>query len=432
MLFRSLLSTVMQYIEDPVDTMSLSATPVIFFPGFGGNSLYATITSSEFIPAACLSQNLPINESFTVMPNKTLSADASDCLAALLTMDFDSSTGLFSDIPGVQIGIEDFGKLSSVYPANGWPLFETLLSWTDDSVTEDRWNKVNSLTTKRKEQMESVTSREDRLYHSEINLFAAPYDYRYSSPASYDNTGYNLEVKRLVEKAYFLNNGAKVMLIGHSNGGPTMYSFLQSKYISQAWKDKYLEGMVGLSGNFLGQMNEYSEFMYSENTLMQNMTCSWEAQYASAPYGGYNEVYDVPVFTTYDGSENESKYTSALLNMTVLFDSIGRNDWSVRLAGTYASMNRIRHPQTKVFCLYGSGIDTSYGFVFNTTINEDTLQTVLYMDGDGNQDHIDNEYCNVWNDSSYDFVAKSFPGVSHMEMVSDDSVMEYLYTILVK
>ena len=50
----------------------------------------------------------------------------------------------------------------------------------------------------------------------------------------------------------------RFIIIGHSNGGPTAYTFLDS--MTDSWKEKYIAGFVSLSGNFLGQMNGFSAF----------------------------------------------------------------------------------------------------------------------------------------------------------------------------
>ena len=86
-----------------------------------------------------------------------------------------------------------------------------------------------------------------------MNLFGAPYDYRFMSSQSIIASGLVKSLVDVVEQAYRLNGGRKVVLMGHSNGGPTLYSFLTSSQsdnslVTQEWKDKYIAAMIGLSG----------------------------------------------------------------------------------------------------------------------------------------------------------------------------------------
>ena len=64
----------------------------------------------------------------------------------------------------------------------------------------------------------------------------------------------------MIEEACIANNNSSgVLLIGHSNGGPTIYSFQES--MEKTWFGKYVDGMIGLSGNYLSQMNAIKKFL---------------------------------------------------------------------------------------------------------------------------------------------------------------------------
>lgn len=229
-----------------------SLPPIVFLPGFTGSRLYAEVNDTSSLPVSCQGSNIPISTPFVVLFNVTLMFKDPNCLYDLLSMEFDSSAKTFGPLPGINIFTLNFGGFDGIEAIYySFPL--DVKSWG---------------------------------YEVNINLFGAPYDYRFMSSNSLTQIGFISDLKSLVEHAYLLNNRQKVLLVGHSNGGPTMYSFLTSKLISPAWKDKYIAAMVGLSGNFLGQMNGYRVFAYSSfGAAEQRMYATWEAS-----YGYYNQL----------------------------------------------------------------------------------------------------------------------------------------------
>eukprot|EP01034_Spumella_vulgaris_P032425 gene32425-40021_t len=164
------------------------------------------------------------------------------------------------------------------------------------------------------------------------------------SSKSLAKIGFFQQLKDLIEKAYRLNGSRRVILMGHSNGGPTMYSFLTSDFVTQTWKNKYIGAMVGLSGNFLGQMNMYRPFAYSPSAGEQEIMASWEASYGSATWGGYGPTQDTTIVQTYTGTANEMKYTAKYEDVLSLLSA--NKDWSDRYTEVYKNtMDRTKHPK---------------------------------------------------------------------------------------
>lgn len=331
---------------------------------------------------------------------------STQCMYDLLTTDFDSSTNTFSDREGIHIGTQNFGGFSDV-------------SWVYWSFPRDveSWG-----------------------YQLNRNLFGAPYDYRYMSNKSFLKNGFYQQLKELVEKAYLLNGKNRVLLMGHSNGGPTMYGFLTSHFVSQEWKDTFIAGMVGLSGNFLGQMNMLRSYIAPMTEPEQVMIASWEASYGTCPWGGYDAVNSIKVVTTHVNTSEQRSYTTKLADLVDMYTEAGHADWAAMTSSLYVSgtMDRSAHPLVNVHCLYGSNVSTDFSYELTNGINENSRKEVVVhqMEGDGNQDYIDNEFCNVWKSdarseaSSYFFESQAFPNVRHMQMVSDADVLEKIHAIV--
>jgi hypothetical protein len=386
--------------------------PVLFLPGYGSSLLYGTVDSIENIPVSCRDGHIQPNQSFLIdVDGYTITSI--DCVFDLLLLNFDTKSGYYFPPKGISVSTRFNASADGIESIYG-PFFKTLETWG---------------------------------YQIGLNLFGVPYDYRLMSDKMYSSTGFITDLMQLIEKTYSLNGGRKVFLIGHSNGGPTMYTFLRSSQVSLEWKQTYMAGMIGLSGNFLGQMNSIRDYTYHTNPKQQNMTCSWEGSLGSVTWGGYEPVQIVPIVSTYVGTPAERNFSAKMDDLYSLFEESGRADWAAQLRAIYGlpptgnsdstwenTMDRSRHPQVDVYCLYGSSLKTSYSFRFGGSSTDAEPVETLYMDGDDNQDIFDNAFCNVWGKDSkavqHKLEAKGFPGVRHMEMISNPKVLEEIRRIV--
>ena len=58
------------------------------------------------------------------------------------------------------------------------------------------------------------------------------------------------KLKALIVDTYEINNGQKVVLIGHSMGNPYILYLLNKQ--TQAWKNKYIRSFISLAGPWGG------------------------------------------------------------------------------------------------------------------------------------------------------------------------------------
>jgi hypothetical protein len=373
--------------------------PLIFVPGYLGNALEATITDESAVPATC-KDLVPVGVTFNVMYNASLLARSPQCVYDLLTLDFDASRDpQFFGNPKIKVSVRDFGGFAGIQ-----------LVYASFLKQLQQWG-----------------------YTAKKDAFGAPMDYRFMSPKTLQAVGFIDSLKTLVETAYNRNNRRRVMLVGHSNGGPTMYSFVTS--MSQEWKDKHIAGIVGLSGNFLGQMNCVKAFIdQSPSSLMM---ATWEAQYMSMPWGNYTAVTDIPIVITHPDSAKTVSYTAKVSDLGNLFDHLDHTEWTARLQSASKYMNRSAHPLVNTHCLYGQKVNTSFSFEYSADVEVDGKYTTHKMEGDGNQDLLDQQFCqNVWgqdvSEESKKYVTswQGFDGVHHMQMYSDENVLAALYELL--
>jgi len=363
--------------------------PVIFSPGYGGSDLFLLFKDAEAVPPDCAGLDLPVGRSFLAMPSGKGIVMNNACLSALFSLPTPS---------GIEINVEHFG--------------------TFKGISSPYWSLIKSF--------------EDMGYSMGKTFFGAPYDYRLMTRASIA-AGYTSSLKALVERVR-LETNRKVVLMAHSNGPPTQYSFLSS--MTAEWRRENIAALISLSGNFLGQMNGFSGFLQpnGKGIEVQEMEATWDASYLSCTWGGYDGVKDAVLATTNYGTASETNYSSSLQSVSALFDSAGKHAWSQRLAQYYGDMDRSVHPDVATYCLYGEGLPTSYSFAFAGNILEAPAVVVRDMDGDDNQDIFDNAFCTVWRDglkaAGHAFEAEAFKGVGHMQMISDDKVLTKVNDIL--
>jgi len=170
-----------------------TTAPVVFSPGYGGSDLYLTFVDEDAVPDDCITLNLPIGRKFLAIPSGKGIVLNDKCLQALFSV---------PTPPGIDISVEFFGTfkgISSPY----WQMAKTFEKW---GLTEGK------------------------------TYFGAPFDYRFMAPQTI--SAYTTSLKSLIEQAFTENGDSKVVLMGHSNGPPTQYSFLQS--MTDEWKQKFV------------------------------------------------------------------------------------------------------------------------------------------------------------------------------------------------
>jgi lysophospholipase III len=378
-----------------LNVLAAPLSPIIFLPGYSGSLLYATINDGKMVPTECQEVSIPIGQPFRVLGNISLEKESPTCVKALMETNFDEQTGVFLPKPGIDISTRDgFEGIAPVY----WPLIQTFSNWG---------------------------------YRNNMNSFGVPYDYRYLGKQSLTQIGFISKLQLLIEKSYQLNHQKKAVLIGHSNGGPTLYYFLEK--MSQEWKEKYLSAMIGLSGNFLGQLNGIKTFIYSENSITQQMMNTWEAQYNSLTWHGYQPSQTLVI--TYANTSSEKRYTTNMNDILALLSDGQQEEWMKRYQATSSQNDRSIAPTgVDVYCLYGKGIETSSKFVFQENILTDPPVETVMMNGDGNQDDIDNQFCESWRgdveQGGYRLESQGYEGVRHMQMYLDENVLKSVYEIL--
>ena len=86
-------------------------------------------------------------------------------------------------------------------------------------------------------------------------------------------------------------------------------------------------------------------------------------------------------------------------------------------------------PNVPVFCFYGTNIPTPETFIYDSGF-PNTVPRVVNGSGDGTVNLLSSEVCLNWANQAQPFQFKAFPGVSHVKMVSNESVLRAIEAIV--
>lgn len=179
-----------------------SLRPIVHVPGLTASNL--TFSGSGDILPGCMKG--AAGETELVWPiNATETAYQTVCTLERLALLFNQTSRTFSGVKGM--GVSDFG---------GWDgmVYGELIKQTYESIG----------------------------YTDGVNLFGAPFDWRYPSTGL---EGYYVKLKALCEQAYTQSGGLAVNLMAVSYGPQIAMGFLHR--MEQSWKDTYIEWFVALS-----------------------------------------------------------------------------------------------------------------------------------------------------------------------------------------
>ncbi|KAK6043855.1 Lecithin:cholesterol acyltransferase [Cooperia oncophora] len=287
---------------------------------------------------------------------------------------FNSTTGMSSDMPGVDIRVPGFGGTSTV-------------EWLDPSKASQGLYFFTIV-----DMMVSWG------YSRGKNVIGAPFDFR-KSPNEL-HIYFDL-LKVTIETTYRYNDNQKVVILGHSMGNPLMLYFY-NHFVDQAWKDKFIESHISLAGAWGGAMQLIRLFASGYNmdyfrvflppSRLRGMQRSFTSSAFLFPSKAVWNDTDVLASTF------EKNYTMA--DVQEFFHDIGYP---------------IGWEQYKVHCLYGTGVPTPEQFSWGKGYFPDYQPSVTYGDGDGTVNRI-----------SAEVFVHEIPNAEHMAILQSPPAIEII------
>lgn len=381
-------------------------TPVVIFPAFHFTVLEVTVenqTGAPECPASGVFEEYFSNSNPSPVFNQV-------CQDKLLTLVIDPNSNKpmakrFSNQPGVEVKIKDYGKTASA------PAYEVMYNFLEANG-----------------------------YERDVNIRVAGYDSRLTP----DIGRFVERTKKLIERTYRQNGNTPVHLVGHSNG--PLYAQYLLTHTSKSWKRRYIHGFTPIAGNFPGQGLFYPVYFTGLNvinfgfpetvenaTSSANMYLSHPSSYMSSAdpevFGDQEIVVAVPGGTMYTPEDNIQLFLDAGLPQ------------AAELAAYYTGFVEFTAPSSfpnvDVYAEKGSAVDTLVGLVLpDLTVGQlvpdlNDPDNLFVRDGDGNQEDITNDVVAVWeNMPCYHFELNNNGGVNHFALPDDAAVLQRLLTHL--
>jgi lecithin-cholesterol acyltransferase len=376
-------------------------TPVVFFPGYGTTVLRVTVRDQASVrgcpSSGSYEDGIPANAGTTF---------SQVCRDRLITPRWRGGAHLsfpqrFSLPPGVKVTIPNYGQPASA------PVYGSFYA-----------------------------ALEAAGYKAGRDLVVAGYDFRLTP----DLAGFLPRTERLIEQTWRRNHHRPVRLVGHSNG--PLYAEYLLTHVSPRWKHKYIQGFSALAGNFPGQGATWSwvftgvEVRSAFSLPTTLATARSSARLVALSPSTWMSASDPSVFGRREviikddatGRSYTPVDTDRLLRDAGLESIRAMVDHYI---GFVKFDDRKHFPNVDVSAEKGSGLATQVGMALpNLTVGQVADQATahfFYLPGDSNQEYITNNAVRVWRHMRcYRFRLTDNPGVSHLGLISDKSVIARL------
>lgn len=270
-----------------------------------------------------------------------------------------------------------------------------------------------------------------------------PYDFR---KAPNELHQFFLDFQALVESTYREAGNKSVVLMTHSMGGPMALYLLHR--VKQSWKDKYVRAIVTLGAPWGGSVKAWKVFAAGDDLgvyvlpahTLRGMQRTSPSTAFLLPSTLFWEKDEVLVSVPGKGNYTVHDYERFFHDMEFPEGAAMRQD-------TGSLMGQLEAPGVEVFCLHGQGVSTVESFYYKEDKYFPDRPSLNYGNGDGTVNIRSLRGCLRWagkrlrigpkrrirvegTKQSQPVHHQEFPGIDHMEILKDDSVSDYITTVM--
>lgn len=227
------------------------------------------------------------------------------------------------------------------------------------------------------------------------------------------------KMQKQIEAHVASSGGKKAIIVTLSYGGPLVHKFL-AKFVDSAWKHKFVERWISLSGVFGGSVvltrmafyPEAKDFFnipeilpYISLEMARDMSNTFSSSFTLRPT--YMEEHEVLISAQVEGEQRN--YTTNSVGLA-LEDSGLSAARQVYESSQYAySFDHLGEPGVTVDCMYGTGEKTLNSVHFGDGFNKPAT-AYAHEDGDGVATTRSLSLCARWNETKV--VGNNTPKVS--------------------
>lgn len=246
-----------------------------------------------------------------------------------------------------------------------------------------------------------------------------------------ENQQYFIDLKKLVEDTYEMNDKTPVTLIAHSMGALMCTTFFQMQ--TDAWKDKYIARMITIAGAYGGSAKAVKVFAIGDDLgawvlrpkimRLAQMTFPSLSYLLPSPY--FWKPDEVLVKTrsrnyTYDQLEDFFK------------DIDFYTGWEMR-KDAMPYIQNFKAPNVEIHCVYSTGLPTPELLVYDKTDTPDGDPKVVTGDGDGTVNLRSLLGCTYWrNQQKKPIYTYEVHDAEHLAVLGHPSTVDYVVNALTK
>jgi len=384
-----------------VDCMKPKIKPVVIVPGVGGIQIQAQLDRNVTLHYWCYKKSTWFTLWLSI---EQLLPMEKQCFVDNMKLVYNPETDQMENTPGVYTRNPDFGNTSAI-------------EWLDPSVHGPGIYFYPL-----------VAALVNMGYVRGSSLRAAPYDFRFHPG---QNVLYFSKLQKLIENTFMENENRKIFLMSHSMGAPYTLYFL-NQVVDRAWKDKYIDGWITISGAYAGSVNAVLGYISGDSFGIPSIVDKpitlrqFERTFSSMPYLLPDDRFWKPdeVFVK---TENR---TYGVNDYDDLFDDIGYPLAKKIRQKTPRSWDE-KHPGINTFCFYGSNVKTATMLTYRPGYFPDYYPDIEYGNGDGTVPLRSLKACEEWKtDDTVSFASKVFPGAEHNNILGDARLIRSIMQVL--
>ena len=208
-----------------------------------------------------------------------------------------------------------------------------------------------------------------------------------------------------------------------------MSLYFLNEVVTQEWKNRHIKVYIPLSGAWAGASESLAAVvsrsllftLYSNN--VRESERSWQSLYWLTPRA---EIYQNQVLVR----TPNANYTAN--DYQQLFINFARYPLAwIKYMPTSSINAGYHYPQVPTYCFYGSNIQTPLTYIYSSD-DPSSSPTVIKGLGDGSVNKISLEVCLKWaaSTNSSGFQSRTFPGVSHEDIVKNGRVLQAVCNIV--
>ena len=278
------------------------------------------------------------------------------CFIDWMTVEYDNKTGELKNRDGIDIFPSDFGGLDDV-------------RGTGPKVFGQRLNYFGTI----------ISELEKRDYREGVDLFAAPYDWRFGAAQP---EWYYDKLRSLVEKAYYSSGNKTVSMVAHSLGAQLQHIFLTEKTTPE-WRRKFINSSTliapswsgtGVSFNVLWRIQIPFVSFFRLNNILEFARSLGTLHIHFPHFLGYK---DTTLFVDPDGKN----YTGdQVIDVLVKHNKILPRHIEMHEANLKQLRRWPTAPDVDTNILYNGGMKTAFGLKVSSWTS---FGSTIYQRGDG-------------------------------------------------